>query len=58
MKIEIGTDVCVRYEGNTVRCHLRADGLGAVMVSDGEYPERVAFSVLSNLIEEFSTLVG
>lgn len=46
----------VVHEGNTVRSHLRADGLGAVMVSDGEYPERVAFSVLSNLLEEFATL--
>ena len=40
-----------------MRSHLRADGVGAVMVSDGEYPERVAFSVLSNLLEEFTTLV-
>lgn len=43
--------------GNTVRCHLRADGLGAVMVSDGEYPERVSFSVLSNLLDDFATQV-
>lgn len=46
----------VVHEGNTVRSHLRSDGLGAVMVSDAEYPERVSFSVLNNLLEQFAAL--
>mmetsp|Transcript_13614 Transcript_13614/g.15494 ORF Transcript_13614/g.15494 Transcript_13614/m.15494 type:complete len:199 (+) Transcript_13614:254-850(+) len=45
----------VIHEGNTVRAHLRTDGLGAVMVSDQEYPERVSFSILNKLLEDFAT---
>lgn len=42
------------YEGNNVRAHLRSDGLGGVIVSDAEYPERVVFSILNKLMEEFA----
>jgi synaptobrevin family protein YKT6 len=39
------------YKGSV---HVRNDGLAAVIVSDHEYPSRVAFSVLGKLMDEFS----
>lgn len=36
-------------------CYLRQDGLGAVVVTDKEYPARVAFNLESKLLEEFDT---
>eukprot|EP00924_Labyrinthula_sp_SR-Ha-C_P002988 maker-scaffold_58-snap-gene-0.19-mRNA-1 protein AED:0.01 eAED:0.01 QI:154/1/1/1/1/1/2/1105/202 len=45
----------VLHEGNHVRAHLRSDGLGAVCVTDKEYPERVAFSILSKQLDDFFT---
>ena len=34
-------------------CYLRQDGLGAVVVTDQEYPARVAFNLESRLLDEF-----
>ena len=34
-------------------CYLRQDGLGAVVVTDKEYPARVAFNLESRLLDEF-----
>lgn len=34
-------------------CYLRQDGLGAVVVTDKEYPARVAFNLESRLLNEF-----
>lgn len=36
-------------------CYLRQDGLGAVIVTDKEYPARVAFNLESKLLDEFDT---
>ena len=36
-------------------CYLRQDGLGAVVVTDKEYPAGVAFNLESKLLEEFDT---
>lgn len=36
-------------------CYLRQDGLGAVVVTDKEYPARVAFNLESKLLDEFDT---
>ena len=33
---------------------MRQDGLASVIVTDAEYPQRVAFSILGKLIDEFS----
>ena len=41
-------------------CHyfVRSDGLGAIMITDKEYPKRVAFCVLADLIGKFSQQFG
>ena len=36
-------------------CYLRQDGLGAVIVTDKEYPARVAFNLESKLLDDFDT---
>ncbi|GBG24558.1 Synaptobrevin-like YKT6 [Hondaea fermentalgiana] len=43
----------VEHEGNNVHTYLRSDGLGCAVVADAEYPERVAFTIMSKLIEQF-----
>ena len=34
-------------------CYLRQDGLGAVVVTDKEYPARVAFNLETRLLDDF-----
>mmetsp|Transcript_16191 Transcript_16191/g.31331 ORF Transcript_16191/g.31331 Transcript_16191/m.31331 type:complete len:201 (-) Transcript_16191:397-999(-) len=43
----------VEHEGNNVHTYLRSDGLGIVVVADAEYPERVAFTIMSQLLDQF-----
>ncbi len=37
-----------------MHCHLRTDGLGGTVIADLEYPPRVAFVLLSTLLERFA----
>lgn len=37
-----------------VHCYLRTDGLGGTVIADLEYPPRVAFVLLSTLIDRFA----
>ena len=46
----------VGHEDYAVHLWLRGDGLGAVAVCDRDYPQRVAFVVLSQLLAEFAAL--
>jgi hypothetical protein len=41
-------------------CHVyvRADGLGATAVVNEDYPDRVAFTLLSTILEEFVQVHG
>jgi synaptobrevin family protein YKT6 len=43
----------VVHEGNNVHTYLRSDGLGAAVVADAEYPERVAFTIMGQLLDQF-----
>ena len=45
----------VEHEEYIVHCYLRSDGLGAVCVSDREYPPRVAFTLINQLLEQFDS---
>lgn len=46
----------VDHENYVVHIHLRADGLGGIAVCDQEYPQRVAYTALSQLMSEFSEI--
>jgi len=48
----------VVHEGNNVHTYLRSDGLGAVVVADTEYPERVAFTIMTQLLDQFHAQYG
>lgn len=48
----------VSHEGYIVHCYVRSDGLGGTVVTDTDYPARVAFVLLGQLLEEFSASVG
>jgi synaptobrevin family protein YKT6 len=46
----------VDHEQYTVHIHLRTDGLGCVFVADQEYPQRVAYSSMNQLLLDFHEL--
>lgn len=48
----------VDHEQYVCHIHLRSDGLGAIAVCDQEYPQRVAYTAISNLMLEFHTMNG
>ncbi|KAF4683716.1 palmitoyltransferase [Perkinsus olseni] len=47
----------VQFEQNIGKCHVYVapDGLGAACLTDGEYPMRVAFAFISELMRGFET---
>ncbi len=48
----------VQHESYIVHCYVRPDGLAGTVTADLEYPPRVAFALLSQLLEDFSRDVG
>jgi len=52
------TNVCarqsVKQDEYMCHCHVRADSLAGVVVTDAEYPQRVAHSLISKVLEDFS----
>jgi synaptobrevin homolog YKT6 len=57
-RTEPGQRQSVEHEGYVVHCYVRSDGLGGTVTTDQEYPARVAFVMLGQLLEEFCTTVG
>lgn len=43
----------VVHEGNNICTYVRSDGLGVAIVADMEYPERVAFIAMGQLLDQF-----
>lgn len=41
-----------------VHVYVRADGLASVMISDSEYPQRVAHTLLSKVRDSFGMICG
>lgn len=52
-RTEPGQRQSVEHEGYVVHCYVRSDGLGGTVTTDGEYPARVAFVMLGQLLDEF-----
>ena len=58
-RVAPGTRMSVTANETTMaHCHSRTDGITAVVVSDPEYPVRVAFGLLRDVLEEFNTHFG
>jgi len=57
-RTEPGQRQSITHEGYVVHCYIRSDGLGGTVITDEEYPARVAFVLLSQILDEFTTSVG
>ena len=57
-RTEPGQRQSVEHEGYVVHCYVRSDGLGGTVTTDGEYPARVAFVMLGQLLDEFAQKQG
>ena len=57
-RTERGQRQSVTHEGYVVHCYVRSDGLGGTVVTDAEYRARVAFVLLGQRLEEFTSAQG
>lgn len=48
----------ITHEQYVVHCYVRSDGLAAAVTTDIEYPARVAFVLITQMLEEFTGTVG
>ena len=53
-RTEKGSRQTVQHEEYNCHVYLRADGLGICAVADMEYPQRVAFTFMGKLMEEYT----
>ena len=57
-RTEPGQRQSITHEGHVVHCYVRSDGLGGTVITDEEYPARVAFVLLGQFLDEFASSVG
>ena len=57
-RTEPGQRQSITHESYVVHCYTRSDGLAGVVTTDAEYPARVAFVLLTQLLDEFTTTFG
>eukprot|EP00934_Nitzschia_sp_Nitz4_P009001 Nitzschia sp. Nitz4//scaffold52_size167869//15149//15885//NITZ4_002256-RA/size167869-snap-gene-0.219-mRNA-1//-1//CDS//3329553975//8991//frame0 len=57
-RTEPGQRQSITHEGYVVHCYVRSDGLAGAVTTDLEYPARVAFVLLGQLLEDFTATVG
>jgi len=48
----------ITHESYVVHCYVRSDGLAGAVTTDLEYPSRVAFVLLTQLLDEFTGAMG
>lgn len=57
-RTEPGQRQSVEHEGYVVHCYVRADGLAGTVTTDTEYPARVAFVMLGQILDEYTQQHG
>jgi len=57
-RTEPGQRQSITHECHVVHCYVRSDGLAGSVVTDAEYPSRVAFVLLTQILEDFVVTVG
>lgn len=57
-RTEPGQRQSITHEGYVVHCYVRSDGLAGTVTTDLEYPARVAFVLLGEMLEDFTSSVG
>jgi synaptobrevin family protein YKT6 len=48
----------ISHESYVVHCYVRTDGLAGAVTTDAEYPARVAFVLLTTMLDDFVVSVG
>ncbi|XP_027889608.1 synaptobrevin homolog YKT6 [Xiphophorus couchianus] len=56
-RTSVGTRASVKEQEYLCHVYVRNDNLSAVVISDSEYPQRVCFTLLDKVLEEFSRQV-
>ena len=57
-RTEPGQRQSISHESYVVHCYVRSDGLAGSVTTDAEYPPRVAFVLLTQLLDEFTSVIG
>ena len=57
-RTEPGQRQSITHEAYVVHCYVRSDGLAATCTTDLEYPARVAFVLLTQMLDDFEQSVG
>lgn len=57
-RTSISQRASVKEQEYMVHCYVRSDSLSAVLISDHEYPQRVSFTLLNKVLEDFSCRYG
>lgn len=57
-RTELGQRQSITHEGYVVHCYVRSDGLGGSVTTDVEYPSRVAFVLLGQMLDDFTNQYG
>ena len=48
----------ITHESYVVHCYVRSDGLAGTVTTDLEYPSRVAYVLLTQLLDDFTNTMG
>jgi len=57
-RTELGQRQSITHESYVVHSYVRSDGLAGCVTTDLEYPSRVAFVLLTQLLDEFTSTLG
>src|SRR5210317_976899 len=57
-RTEPGQRQSISHESYVIHCYVRSDGLAGSVTTDAEYPPRVAFVLLTQLLDEFLSSTG
>ncbi len=57
-RTEPGQRQSITHESYVVHCYVRSDGLAGAVTTDLEYPSRVAFVLLTQLLDEYMSAMG
>lgn len=57
-RTQMGQRQSITHESYVVHCYVRSDGLAGSVTTDLEYPSRVAFVLLTQVLDEFTNMHG
>jgi synaptobrevin family protein YKT6 len=57
-RTQMGQRQSITHESYVVHCYVRSDGLAGAVTTDLEYPSRVAFVLLTQVLDDFTAQMG